>query len=99
MDLFFVPHRLEDARNSASSLLYREFQDAKMVGRFEGMETFVLIAFIWVGGGTGFQKVRTPDLLELQCRLMAMQIDRVRPGHRAWCEIQGRPEPVWSKSP
>jgi len=60
------------------------------------METFVLIAFIWTGGRLP-EQVRTPDLPELQCRLMKMQIDRVC--ERAWCEIQGRPEPVWTGPP
>jgi hypothetical protein len=37
------------------------------------MKTFTLIAFLWLGG-TDFpriKEVRTPDLPELQCKLMA----------------------------
>ena len=61
------------------------------------METFTLIAIIWIGGGaTWFEEVRTPDLPELQCKLMKMQIHRARPGQGAWCEIQGRSKPAFA---
>ena len=60
------------------------------------METFILVAFIWMGGRLP-EQVRTPDLPELQCKLMRLQIDRAR--GRGWCEIQGRPEPVWNSAP
>jgi hypothetical protein len=72
---------------------------AKVWGYDSVMETFVLIALVWTGAGIGVREVRTPDLPELQCKLMKLQHDSARLGPRAWCAIQGRPEPVWSPSP
>ena len=46
------------------------------------METFTLIAIIWIGGaanGTWFEEVRTPDLPELQCKFMKCR-SIARPG-------------------
>jgi hypothetical protein len=72
---------------------------ADKVGGYDSvMEIFVFVAFNWTGqAGTWFTEVRTPDLPELQCKLMKMQIDHA--GGRAWCEIQGRREPVWTRPP
>ena len=64
------------------------------------METFTLVAFIWLGANNSpfHEKRLTSDLGELQCKLLAMQIKQAR-WQSAWCEIQGRPEPVWSTPP
>src|SRR5262245_52856596 len=57
----------------------------KLGGYDSGMETFVLVAFIWTGQANAwFTKVRTADLPELQCKLMKLQIDGARPGQSAW---------------
>jgi hypothetical protein len=56
------------------------------------METFTVIAFIWLGANHS-PSTRGGRDASSSASIMKMQIDSLR-RQTAWCEIQERPKPV-----
>jgi hypothetical protein len=64
------------------------------------METFVVTLVVWLSFanpdfGDGFREARMPGLTEEACKAAAKLVQR--PQGSAWCVVEGRPEPVWTK--
>jgi hypothetical protein len=64
------------------------------------METFTLVVYLGLVGepwSWDYREARTPGLSEGSCKAAARLVQP--PQGRAWCFIEGRPEPVWSRPP
>jgi len=66
------------------------------------METFVLVAWFWLMGPSDWDvaNMRVPGLSEAECKVRAKEFAAARPRiGGAYCAIEGRPEPVWTRPP
>ena len=65
------------------------------------METFTLVVLLWAASGEpwswDYGETRTPGLGLDECKVAAKLV--VPPQGRAWCFVEGRPAPVWSRPP
>src|SRR5262245_51256779 len=72
----------------------------KVGGYDSGMETYTLLVRLWLLPGerlNEFHEAPTPGLGEDECKAAAKLVQP--PQGRAWCFLEGRPEPVWSTAP
>jgi hypothetical protein len=63
-----------------------------------GMDfTVTLVVLGFLAGIGPWQELRHPGMSEAQCKALVKEIER--PLVRAYCFVEGRPEPVWSSPP
>ena len=67
-----------------------------------GMETFTLVVYLWLldvpwSQWRDYREARTPGLGLEECKAAARLVQP--PQGRAYCVVEGRPEPVWTKRP